>query len=358
MNWKNVMVNKPKVSILCTAYNHEKFVKYFIQSVLNQTEQNFELLIVDDNSSDNTVGEIEKFIDPRIKFFKHEYNKGINAGINELFKIANGAYCVLIGSDDILKPNHLKTSTEFLDKNPNIGVYYSSLNLIDDYNNLIEDKGNLHVRNNCDRFDLLKKMFFNHNMLLSPGMVVRKTALDKIMPLDLTILQYQDYQMHIKLLLNNEIYQTEEKLVNYRIISENKNISARTSIVNKREELEEYKLMDTFLEIKDLNLLKNIFKEEIIHIGEPAEGVIPYFIGILAFSAVKEVRKNWGFHTIMNFLKTEENFELAHKTYGVSFKSYIELANHLDVNNTFAMNSSLIQIIKNQMINKEDTCLK
>lgn len=352
------MINKPKVSILCTAYNHERFVKYFIQSVLNQTEQDFELIIVDDNSSDNTVGEIERFTDSRIKFFKHEYNKGINAGINELFKLANGTYCVLIGSDDILGHNHLKTATEFLDKNPNIGVFYSSLNLIDDKNNPIEDKFNLHVRNNCDRFDLLKKMFFNHNMLLSPGMVIRKTALDKIMPLDLTILQYQDYQMHIKLLFNNEIYQTEEKLVDYRIISGNENISARTNIVLKREELEEYKLMDTYLEIEDLKLLKNIFKEEIVHVGEPAEGVIPYFLGILAFSAAKEVRKNWGFHTIMNFLKTEENFELVHKIYGINFKSYIDLANHLDVNNTFAMNSSLIQVIKNQMVNKEDKCPK
>lgn len=352
------MTNKPKVSILCPAYNHEKFVKYFIQSVLNQTEQDFELIIVDDNSSDNTVVEIEKFSDPRIRLFKHEYNKGINAGINELCRLANGIYCVLIASDDILKPNHLKTATEFLDKNSDIGVFYSSLNLIDDDNNPIEDKFNLHVRNNCDRFDLLKKMFFNNNMLLSPGMVIRKTALEKIIPLDLTILQYQDYQMHIKLLLNNEIYQTEERLVNYRIISGNKNISARTSIVNKREELEEYKLMDTYLEIKDLTLLKNIFKDEIIHVGEPAEEAIPYFLGILAFSAAKEIRKNWGFHTIMDFLKTEENFELVHKIYGVNFKSYIDLANHLDVNNTFAMNSSLIQIIKNQMANKENICLK
>lgn len=343
------MINKPKVSILCTAYNHERFVKYFIQSVLNQTEQNFELLIVDDNSSDNTVGEIEKFTDSRIKFFKHEYNKGINAGLNELFKLAKGTYCVLIGSDDILKPNHLMTATEFLDKNPDIGVYYSSLSLIDDNNNPIEDKSNLHVRNNCDRFDLLKKMFFNHNMLLSPGMVIRRTAMAEIMPLDLTIIQYQDYQMHIKLMFNNEIYQTEEKLVDYRIISGNKNISARTNIVLKREELEEFKLMDTYLEINDLELLRNIFKEEIIQTGEPVEGLIPYFLGVLAFSSAKEIRKNWGFHTIMNFLKTEENFEKAHKQYGINFKSYIDLVKHLDVNNTFAMNSSLLQVVKNQM---------
>lgn len=346
------MIHKPKVSILCPAYNHEKFVKYFIQSVLNQTEQDFELLIVDDNSTDNTVGEIEKFTDSRIKVLKHKYNKGINAGINELFKLANGAYCVLIGSDDILKPNHLKTATEFLDNNSNIGVYYSSLSLIDDNNNPIEDKSNLYVRNNCDRFDLLKKMFFNHNMLLSPGMVIRRTAMEEIMPLDLTIVQYQDYQMHIKLMLNNEIYQTEEKLVDYRIISGNKNISARTSIVLKREELEEFKLMDTYLEIKNLELLRNIFKEEIVHIGEPAEGAIPYFLGVLAFSSTKEIRKNWGFLTIMNFLKTEENFELVHKVYGINFKSYIDLVNHLDINNTFAINSSLINTIQNQIVNK------
>ncbi len=72
----------PKISILTPSFNHEKFVGFFIESVLKQTLEDFELIIVDDCSSDNNVNEILKFKDPRIKLIQHPYNQGINAGIN------------------------------------------------------------------------------------------------------------------------------------------------------------------------------------------------------------------------------------------------------------------------------------
>lgn len=331
----------PKISVLCPAYNHEKYVKYFIESVLTQTEQNFELIIVDDCSSDKTVEEIEKFSDSRIKLLKHDYNKGINAGVNDAFKEAKGQYCVLIASDDILAPNHLKVSTGYLDKNPNIGVFYSSLKPIDENNMPIDDPQNSYWRCSSDRFDLLKQMFFWHNPLFSPGMVIRSEVFAKIMPLSLSTLQYQDYQINVKLLLNNEIYQSQNKLVNYRRPSDNQNISSNTSLTLKRQELEEYKLMDSFLNIMDLELLNNIFKAEIAHTGSPTLDTIPYFLGIMAFSSPIEIRKNWGYHTIMNFIEKEENLDLLYKFYKFDFKSYLDLANSLDLNNSFGSHQLL-----------------
>lgn len=337
--------DSPKISILCPSFNHERYVKCFIESVLNQTEQDFELIIVDDCSKDRTVEEIENFSDPRIKLIKHEYNKGINVSLNDAFRASKGQYCVFIASDDILEPNHLEESTGFLDKNPNVGVFYSSLNIMNENNVRIADYNSIYLRNNSDRFDLLKKMFFIGNMMLSPGMVIRREAMEKIIPLSASMLQYQDYQMNVKLLLNNEIYQTPKRLVNYRQISGNKNTSARTDVVQKREELEEYKLMDTFLEIKDLNLLRNIFKEEITQVGEPTSDTIPYFLGIMAFSSEKEIRKNWAYNTIMNFIEKEENLELLNKTYKVDFKAFIDLVNVLDVNNSFSTHQHLIKLV-------------
>ena len=77
-------MNKPKISILCPTFNHEGFIEYYIESILNQSTKDFELIIVDDCSSDDTVSVIKKFNDERIRFYQHNFNKGINATLNEL----------------------------------------------------------------------------------------------------------------------------------------------------------------------------------------------------------------------------------------------------------------------------------
>lgn len=321
------MISNPKISILCPSYNHEKFIGYFIDSILNQSEQDFELIIVDDCSTDKNVIEIQKFSDPRIKLIKHNYNQGINAGLNDAFNIAKGQYFVFIASDDMLEPDHLKFTCEYLDKNKDINIVYCSLHIIDNNNQLIK-KNKPSIQPDRDRFKILMELFMDGNVILSPGMVVRKDALDKIMPLDLSMLQHQDYQMHINLLMENNIYFTAQQLVRYRQISGNQtNISARSCVTKKREDLEQSKLMDSFLQIKDVTFLRQIFGNKLDEFGEPNNKTIPYFLGRLALCSKNPEKQNWGYHTIMNFIGSKENLDLLNALYGFSFKNYITLVN-------------------------------
>ena len=321
----------PKISVLCPSYNHGKYVKYFIESILNQTEQDFELIIIDDNSTDNNVEEIKKFNDPRIKFIQHDFNQGINAGLNTGFSHVKGKYIVFIASDDILEPNHLQVTSEYLDNNLDTDVFYSSLKIIDENNIPIKDENNIYIRNNQSKYNLLRVSFFMGNTLLSPGMVIRKSAFEKLMPLDLSMLQYQDYQMHIKLMLNGEIYISPQPLVNYRITSQLESVSAQSPTTKLRESLEEDAFLDTFLEIKDIQTLKNIFGDNIEKVGEPIPEVIPYFLGMFALFSRRQTRKNWGYRTIMKFIKTKENFDLLHKLYGFDFKKFINLVSYFNI---------------------------
>ncbi len=338
-------LDNPKISVLCPSYNHEKYVKYFIEGILNQTEQDFELIIVDDNSTDNNVEEIKKFDDPRIKFIQHEYNKGVTAGLNSCFEKAKGKYIVLAASDDISEPHHLKYASEYLDNNPDINVFYSSLKLVDENNKNVEDKNNIFIRTNENKYNLLRTCFFLCNPLLSPGTMIRKSAFEKNMPLDLSLIQYQDYQIHIKLLLENEIFISSEPLVNYRMASQPENISANCFGTQIRESLEEDKLMDTFLEIKDVQTLKNIFNEDILEMGEPTKETIPYFLGMLAINSNRRTRKNWGYQTIMKFIEKKENFDLLNKLYGFDFKIFINLVKDFNVENqsNFELQQKIIE---------------
>ena len=111
------------VSVLIPAYNHEKYVQETIQSIINQTYQNIELIIIDDGSKDSTwnkINEKKELCEKRFSntIFITRKNKGACETENELFSKANGEFVFLIASDDKAEPNAIKKLLAFLSKNP------------------------------------------------------------------------------------------------------------------------------------------------------------------------------------------------------------------------------------------------
>lgn len=118
----NEVFSTLKVSVIMPAYNREKYIKEAIESVLNQTFQDFELIIIDDGSTDNTVNIIKEFSDKRIILFQHETNKGVAAARNTGYLAAKGKYIVIADSDDINLPTKLEEQVNFLDNNPEFDI--------------------------------------------------------------------------------------------------------------------------------------------------------------------------------------------------------------------------------------------
>ena len=98
----------PKVSVIMASYNHEKYVGQAVQSVLDQTYQDFELVIADDGSTDRTAAEVAKFADPRIKFFPFSQNRGQFVTTNHCLRQATGEYIAVLNSDDAFLPTKLE----------------------------------------------------------------------------------------------------------------------------------------------------------------------------------------------------------------------------------------------------------
>lgn len=114
-----------EVSIITPCYNSEKFIKDTYDSIKNQSFKNWEWIIVDDKSSDNSVREIDSFNDKRIKLFVNPENKGAAFSRNFALNIASGRYITFIDSDDLWKFNFLEKSINFL-KSENEELVYSS----------------------------------------------------------------------------------------------------------------------------------------------------------------------------------------------------------------------------------------
>ncbi len=113
-------VHTPKISVLVPVYNAADFIGATIEAVLAQTFTDFELLLLDDGSTDNSAAIIARFKDARIKFFQNETNLGISATRNRLAEMARGEYIAVLDNDDICLPNRLKVQAEFLDTHSEI----------------------------------------------------------------------------------------------------------------------------------------------------------------------------------------------------------------------------------------------
>jgi glycosyltransferase involved in cell wall biosynthesis len=128
------------VSIVMTVYNAQEFLSESIQSILDQTITDFEFIIIDDCSTDNSLNiamEYQKK-DSRIELHHHEKNMGIACARNTGIKLAHGKYIAWMDADDISKAQRIETELSFLEKNPQIGVVSSNANLIDRKGNLVD----------------------------------------------------------------------------------------------------------------------------------------------------------------------------------------------------------------------------
>lgn len=114
----------PRVSVLMPAYNSEKYVGAAIESILNQTFTDFEFIIINDGSTDNTAKIVRDYAkrDQRIKFTDNKKNRGLIAVLNQGLDLCSGEYIARMDSDDISRPERFKLQVEYMDAHPDVAV--------------------------------------------------------------------------------------------------------------------------------------------------------------------------------------------------------------------------------------------
>jgi len=119
-------MKSPKVTVLMSVYNGEKYLREAVESILNQTFTDFEFLIVNDGSTDRTAEILQSYDDPRIRIIDNEKNIGLTKSLNKGLRMARGEYVARMDADDISMPERLERQVKFLDKNKDVGLLGSS----------------------------------------------------------------------------------------------------------------------------------------------------------------------------------------------------------------------------------------
>lgn len=231
------------VSIITPVYNAERFIEETIKSVQAQTYTNWEMILVDDLSSDNSESIIKKFQkqDDRIKYIKLKENSGAAVARNTAIENARGRYIAFLDSDDLWKYNKLEKQIDFMKSN-NYGFTFTSYELMN------EDGCNLNkivkVPNKINYDGLLK------NTIIGCLTVVidRKLVGDFRMPL---LRKGQDTATWLKILKSYEYaYSLKENLANYRLVEGS--ISSNKIGALKRT-------WNTYRKVEKLSLIKSIY---------------------------------------------------------------------------------------------------
>jgi len=131
------MTSAPDISVVLPVYDGGKYLKMSIESILSQSHSNFELIIWDDESKDNSANIIADYLDPRIKKFVNAHNRGLFTTLNLAIKVTQAPLIRLWSQDDIMKSNCLEEELAFLSKYPEVGMSYCAYDIIDDKGNVI-----------------------------------------------------------------------------------------------------------------------------------------------------------------------------------------------------------------------------
>jgi glycosyltransferase involved in cell wall biosynthesis len=256
----------PTVTVILTSYNHEKFICEAIESVINQTFTDFELIIYDDCSSDNSWEIINSYSDLRIKKYRNLVNQGPAYSINKVIsEIAEGEYIAMHHSDDVWEPEKLKKQYDYLAANKKVGAIFSNASIIDENSRDIEDISHpyfkVFTQQNKSRFEWLRQFFIFGNALCHPSALVRKSVYKECGIYQPEYSQLPDFDMWIRICQRFNIHVLPDKLVKFRILDNHKNTSADTPEARIRIQFEYYRILGRFRNIRSYDDFVRIFPE-------------------------------------------------------------------------------------------------
>ncbi len=228
---------KPLVSVIVAVYNGAEFVGETIESILNQSYKNIELIIVDDASTDNSKEIILSYQDSRIKPIFLEKNRHVcNAG-NIGFEAAVGKYIALCGHDDVWKKDKLEKQIAFLEEHLDYGACFTLTKTIDENGNTGNAKMDARFEHrNMSQDAIYRNLLLSGNFLCAPSACIRKEILEKVGYYRYALVQLQDYDLWLRVSACSSIYIIQEKLTLYRKFSkEGINLSSASIATSNRD---------------------------------------------------------------------------------------------------------------------------
>lgn len=248
------MINNlaPKITVLMPVYNGEKYLRDAIESVLNQTYKNFEFIIINDGSTDNSRVIIESYSDNRIILINNKSNIKLIKSLNMGLEIAKGKYVARMDCDDICSPDRLCKQLSFLEKNRDVCLIGSNFKLIDSSGKFISNF--LFPQNH----NLLCWSLCFYSPICHPSVMFRKDVVCSIGGYNMKCLHAEDYDLWYRLSKNNKIANLPDFLLYLR--KHQNNVSLTNIVTHKQNanKINQYIVEDILCHTIETEIIENI----------------------------------------------------------------------------------------------------
>jgi len=243
-------------------YNCELYIKEAIDSILNQTFDDFEFLIIDDASTDETVTIIKTYSDSRIQLIEKEKNSGYTNSLNYGLSIAKGEYIARMDGDDISLPERFKKQVDFLEINPDIVVCGTLISII----------GQNYLRPRPEYHDEIKVNLLFGNCIAHPSVMFRSSIFQSFnLSYDISREPAEDFALWVKLSNYGGLHNLQECLLQYRVHENQVSNSRSTKQRRIADEIRIDFLKTLNIELSELDkelLIKVFENEDVLNIKE------------------------------------------------------------------------------------------
>ena len=211
----------PRFSVVIPLFNKEEFIKDSLNSVLFQTYKDFEIIIVNDCSTDSSLNIVKQFTDNRIKIIEHPKNKGLSASRNTGIKIANADYIAFLDADDLWKPDFLEKIDFLIESYPQASLFATKYEVLLKNNQILEHQFRIKDFNEHGIIPNFFENNLNQSIFYPSCLCVYKKVFESIGYYNESINYSEDVDFNIRSQANFKFAYLNEALVTYLRVSEN-----------------------------------------------------------------------------------------------------------------------------------------
>lgn len=306
----------PLITIVMLAYNEGRYLRHSMPAVFEQTFADFEVFVMNNGSTDDTLEVLAGFDDPRMKVFTNE-NIGLGLAYNVGISHARGKWIAIGNADDLWYPRKLEKQVEAT-KNDRVGVIFTEAELIDDNRNPVPREVAARFPfsfENLPPARLYEKFFFNTNFMCAPSAMIRKDLVDA-RPFDPMSLQLQDFELWVNLVQKAEFTTVPEKLIGYRVRLDGSNVSLNSS--NRSRVLMELNIVyRRFFDGVDMEFFREAFRAHLRNPDFRDELAMEFEKAFLYLKMGEPAIRGIGMERLYELMSSSEGRNLAAREYNL-----------------------------------------
>jgi len=201
----------PKISVIIPVYNGEQTIRETIESVLDQTFSDFELIVINDGSQDSTLEVVASFKDARLQVFSYP-NAGVSASRNRGLSHASGKFISFLDADDLWAPDKLEAQLKALEENPQAAIAYSWTDHIDESGQFLRPSSHTTING-----DVYANLLLGNFLKTGSNVLIRAQALTSVGGFDESLTHAEDWDMWLRLAVSHHFVAVPYPQVLYRI---------------------------------------------------------------------------------------------------------------------------------------------